>query len=175
MRCGSGFVRQRGIEAIGRYLLQENKLQANRVWGSIFPNQPDEGASSRLFRPGVRSRASCSSHWPGGGWIAGCSRTGLLTTSGKRRSTRCSPLWSVPSGGFGGSWGRGRSTGVIDLAVNSVRMTLMPTAFSNPERSQGPCESQSSGPRKKREGSVWCPRNFRDGHSSRAAGFVGRF
>ncbi len=30
-RCGIGFVRQRGIEAIGRYPLQENKLQPNLV------------------------------------------------------------------------------------------------------------------------------------------------
>src|SRR5208337_3534712 len=147
--------------------------------GSIFPNQPDEGASSRLFRPGVRcavslprpivtltlpaerpcARASCSSCWPGGGWIAGCSRTGLLNNERETSLDEVLAALERPVRRLRGELGRG-SVGVIDLAVNSVRMTLMPTAFSNPERLQGPRESQSSGPRKKRERSVWCPRNF---------------
>ena len=84
------------------------------------------------------ARASCWSCWPGGGWIAGCSRQGSSTPSGKRRSTRCWPACSFPPGGFSRNWGMGRAAEVVDLGVNGVRVTVMPTAPNRAERLPDP-------------------------------------
>src|SRR5271157_4345492 len=53
--------------------------------------------------------ASCSSCWPGGGRIAGCSRQASSTPCGKRRSATCLPRWSYQSGGSRKPQGRSQS------------------------------------------------------------------
>ena len=57
--------------------------------------------------PGRAQRAVIAG--PCGRWIAGSSRRGCLTSSGRPRSTTCSPLSNFSPGGFGRSWsGAGR-------------------------------------------------------------------
>jgi hypothetical protein len=58
-------------------------------------------------------------------------------------------ILKLPVRRFREELGRGRSAGVIDLAVNGVRITLMPTASSRAERSNDSRLSRSPGPRKK--------------------------
>jgi hypothetical protein len=79
-------------------------------------------------RPCVRAnRSSC---WPGGGWIAGCSRQGFLNPERETSLDDVLTPLELPTRRVQAEMGTCRAAEVIDLSVNGVRVTLMPHELS---------------------------------------------
>jgi hypothetical protein len=127
---------------------------------SFFPNQPDRGISSRPF-PRCRMRllfSSIHSYLDPSSGAALATREMLELLAGRgmdcrvlsagvldyERETALDEVLAtleLPARRFQAELARGRSAEVIDLSVNGVRVTLMPTASSRAERAPDPREA----------------------------------
>jgi hypothetical protein len=67
--------------------------------------------------------------------------TGILDPERETSLDEVLATLALPAGRFPAQLGRGRVAEVVDLGVNGVRVTVMPTASSRAERSPDPRES----------------------------------
>ena len=67
--------------------------------------------------------------------------TGILDPERETSLDEVLATLELPAPRFPAELGSGRAAEAIDLGVNGVRVTVMPTASSRAERSPDPCES----------------------------------